>query len=131
MRSLLLVLLSASFVGAQCFPEASCRGTEPPATQVIASGDTIRDNACGTVKPISATGAVTTNTTNTITTPSAGNAGCLMLLCNVGAQAITLDHNANFLTSDGNDLELAATLCVPVGRVGTVWRTVGAAVAGS
>jgi len=101
----------------------------PIPSQTINSGTTITADACGSVKSLTATGAVTTNTTNTFDAPAVFNTGCAMRVCNVGANAITLDANTNFLTSDGNDVVLAALTasavsCVTVVQSGTKWYQV-------
>lgn len=128
MRALLALCLlaSASAVGAQCFPEASCRVTAPPATQTIASGNTITADACGTVKNITAAGAVTTSTVDTFSTPNGGNAGCVMRVCNQGTNTITLDSNANFPGSGAADVALTQDDCVMVGQTGTRWLQISA-----
>jgi len=80
----------------------------PPTAQTIAAGNTITDNACGTIKKITSAGAVTTDTTNTFTAPAAGNDGCCMDVVNVGSNNITLDNNANFFSAGGADVVLGA-----------------------
>jgi len=80
----------------------------PPAAQTIAETNTITDDACGTAKLITAAGAVTTSTSATFTAPAAGNEGCCMDVINVGAQNITLDQNADFLSAGGADVVLGA-----------------------
>lgn len=96
---------------------------DPPAAQTIAAGGTIAHDSCGTLKLITAAGAVTTDTTNTFTAPAAGNEGCIMHVCNVGAQNITLDNNANFKSAGGADVVMTADDCVTVGSTGAsgVW----------
>lgn len=101
-----------------------------PATQVIASGGTIAADACGGLKRISSASAVTTDTTNTFTAPAAGNAGCLMLVCNMNASdAITLDVNALTKLVGGANVALAASACLAVGQDGTTWRQLTAQLA--
>lgn len=100
-----------------------------PATQTIAGGDTIAADACMSIKNISSASAVTTNTTNTFTAPAALNKGCFMMVCNVNAaDAITLDKNANFLSTAGADVVLLANSCIGVFSTGGsgVWRQVTA-----
>jgi hypothetical protein len=98
-----------------------------PATQTIAAGNTVAADACGGVKAITAAGAVTTSTTDTFTTPSAANAGCMMVVCNVGTtNTITLDKNANNLLTGGADVALLANSCISVISNGTLWRQIGA-----
>jgi hypothetical protein len=80
-----------------------------PAAQTIAAGNTIADDACGSLKLITSAGAVTTGTTNTFTAPAAGNKGCIMHVCNTGANNITLDNNANFKSSGGGRVALDRT----------------------
>lgn len=98
-----------------------------PTAQTIAAGNTITADACGGIKRIDAAGAVTTDTTNTFTAPAAGNAGCVMTVCNSGANSIALDKNALFVmdtTDEGGDgdLDLGADDCVSVGSDGSKWR---------
>lgn len=95
----------------------------PPAAQTIAAGNTVLDDACGTLKLITSAGAVTTDTTNTFTAPAAGNEGCIMHVCNTGANNITLDNNANFKSAGGADVVMTADDCVTVGSTGAsgVW----------
>lgn len=93
-----------------------------PTTQVIAATNTIAADACGGLKRISSASAVTTNTTNTFTAPAAGNKGCVMFLYNVNASdAITLDNNALFESTDGADVVLDAKGRIAVVSDGAVW----------
>jgi len=94
-----------------------------PSTQTIAAGNTIAGDACGSLKLITSAGAVTTDTTNTFTAPAAGNKGCIMHVCNTGANNITLDNNANFKSAGGADVVLTQDDCVTVGSTGAsgVW----------
>jgi len=91
--------------------------------QTIAAGDVIAANACGGLKLVTAGGAVTTSTTNTFTAPAFTNEGCIMHVCNSGAQNITLDNNANFKSAAAGDVVLTADDCVVVGSTGNsgVW----------
>jgi hypothetical protein len=75
----------------------------PIAAQTIADTNTITADSCGGAKLITSAGAVTTNTTNTFTAPAAANARCCMDVINTGANNITLDVNANFVTNLGVD----------------------------
>lgn len=98
-----------------------------PSAQTIAAGNTITANACGGIKRITASGSVTTDTTNTFTAPAASNAGCVMQVCNSGSNGIALDINANFVgdTTDiggDGDIDLTADDCVLVGSDGSKWR---------
>jgi len=124
-----LCLLMVGTAGAQCFPEASCRVTHSPAVQTIATGDTIKADACGSTKPVSAAGAVTTSTTNTFEVPNGGNSGCIMAVCNVSANTITLDSNT-FVGSGAANVSLTQDDCVMVGRVddpsGPLWLQLSA-----
>jgi hypothetical protein len=97
-----------------------------PATETIVATATITANACGTIKRITAAGAVTTNTTNTITAPSSANAGCRMVINNVGANTITLDKNANILLVGGADVALLANSSITVYSDGSIWRQITA-----
>ena len=99
----------------------------PTAAEDIAAAATITANACGAIKRISATGAQTTNTTNTFTAPDGSNAGCCMDVINVDtADAITLDTNANFFSAGAADVVLGIRDTVRVCSDGTVWTQVGA-----
>lgn len=94
-----------------------------PATQTIAAAGTIASDACGTVKRVTAAGAVTTSTTATFTAPDGTNNGCVMTVCNIGVtNTITLDRQAAFFTLAAADLALAANTCVLVGNDGVEWR---------
>ena len=90
-----------------------------PSSQTIAAGNTIAADACGSIKQITASGGVTTDTTNTFTAPAAGNSGCCMDVINVGAQTITLDENANFVSA--GDVALGAGDTARVCSNGTTW----------
>jgi hypothetical protein len=103
----------------------------PPATETIAAGAIITANACGGLKRVSAAGAVTTSTVDTFTAPALTNTGCQMTLVNVGANTITLDKNAKFLTLTAADLVLAANTSVVIVSDGTAWRQVTAILAGT
>ena len=93
-----------------------------PATQVIGAAGTIAADACGGLKRVSSAAAVTTNTTNTFTAPAAANTGCVMFLYNVNAaDAITLDSNALFESTDGADVVLDAKGRIAVVSDGSVW----------
>lgn len=92
-----------------------------PATQTVASGNTITANACGGIKLITNPSAVTTSTTDTFTAPSATNKGCEMFVINVGTSTITLDNNAKFKSAGGADIALTADDSVKVGSIGNIW----------
>lgn len=94
-------------------------------TQTIAGGDTIAADNCTGMKRVTAGGVVTTSTTDTFTAPAASNAGCIMHVCNTGANAITLDRNSKFNGQAGADTALAANACVTVGSTGTIWYQMG------
>jgi len=100
-----------------------------PSAQTIAEGDVITADACGTVKRITAAGAVTTNTTNTFTAPAASNAGCVMYLVNVGAQNITLDTNSNFVSAGAANVVVTANDALIVASDGTDWYQISALLA--
>jgi len=104
--------------------------TMMPVTQTIAAGGTIAADACGGYKRITAAGAVTTSTTSTFTAPDATQVGaCSMTVCNVGANTITLDNNAQFKSISGADIVLTADDCTMVVSDGTIWRSTGSLVA--
>ena len=97
-----------------------------PTAQTIASGNTIASDSCGSVKLITSAGAVTTSTTNTFTATSAIYKGCCMRVINVGANAITLDNNANFFSNGAADVVLGAADTVEVCTDGSFWYQIGA-----
>lgn len=93
-----------------------------PSTQTIAAGGTVAADACGGIKRVDAGGAVTTDTTNTFTAPTAALAGCVMHLKNVGGtHTITLDTNANFKSAGAANVSLAAGDTIIVGTDGSFW----------
>lgn len=101
-----------------------------PSTQTIDAGNTVTDDGCGTLKPISSAGAVTTNTTDTFTAPSTANTGCCMYVFNVGANNITLDNNAKFFSAGGANVVLTQFDVVQVCSYGsTAWVQVGPLIA--
>jgi hypothetical protein len=100
-----------------------------PDTQTIAAGNTITADGCGGLKNISAATAVTTSTTNTFTAPGVANTGCLMIVCNVGAEDITLDNNALFKSAGGSDVVATPDDCLTVNSDGSVWRQTSALLA--
>lgn len=91
----------------------------PPSSQTISAGNVITDDGCGTIKQITSAGAVTTDTTNTFTAPAAGNKGCCMDVVNVGAQNITLDNNANFVSQGAADVVMTGNDAVRVCSTGS------------
>lgn len=111
------VMLSASGTGSV---------VAPPTAQTIAAGNTISANGCGTFKEITSGGAVTTDTTNTFTAPDSANAGCILHVCNSGANNITLDNNALFQSAGGADVVMTGNDCVLVGTNGSVWYQLSA-----
>jgi len=125
MRKLLLALLLVfpQVLHASTFGDGTFSSdiNPAPAAETIAAGGTITANACGTIKQITAGGAVTTSTTNTFTAPASGNSGCVMYVCNVGSNAITLDNNANFKSAAAGNVAVGADDCLTVGSVGSVW----------
>jgi len=95
-------------IGSNTSP-ASVFVVTPPAASTIVANDTITANACGTIMLLTADLPVTTNTTNTFTTPAAANAGCCMDVVNIGTNAtntITLDANTNFTSAGAADVVL-------------------------
>ncbi len=99
-----------------------------PAAQTIGAGGTVAADACGGMKMISSAGGVTTDTTDSITAPAAGNAGCCMRIVNVGANSITLDNNAHFASAGAADVVLGATDAADVCSSGALgkWYQTGA-----
>ncbi len=98
----------------------------PPATETIAAAAVITADACGTIKRIDGA-TVTTDTTNTFTTPTASHAGCCMDVINVdAADTITLDANANFKTAGGANQALGPFDTIRVCSDGSVWYQMGA-----
>lgn len=100
-----------------------------PLTQTIAAGNTVTADGCGGLKNISSAGAVTTSTTNTFTAPATTNTGCTMVVCNVGAENITLDNNALFKSAGGADVVVTPDDCLAVNSDGSVWRQTSALLA--
>lgn len=99
----------------------------PPAAEAITAGAVITANACGTIKQINSVGAVTTDTTNTFTAPTATNSGCCMDVINVDtADAITLDTNTNFKSAGAADVVLGINDSARVCSNGTFWFQVSA-----
>lgn len=126
----LILLAFARLSSAQsCLPLANCVTSPIPSTQTIASGSIITANACGGLKRVSSAGSVTTSTTDTFTAPSVGNINCWMAVCNVGANAITLDNNARFKSAAAGDVVLGADDCVSVVSTGGIWYQVSALLA--
>lgn len=97
----------------------------PPSTQTIADTNTITDDACGGIKPISSAGSVTTNTTNTFTAASSANRGCCMDVVNVGANTINLDENASFQAAS-DPVALGQYDTVRVCNDSSIWYMIGA-----
>lgn len=85
-------------------------------TQTVAAGETVSADACGAIKRITSAGAVTTSTTDTFAQFITSGASCIMHVCNVGSNNITLDDNARFIA--GGDVVLTANDCVQVGAAG-------------
>ncbi len=99
------------------------------ATQTIAAAGTIAADACGSIKRISSAGVVTSSTTDTMSVPSTSNAMCVMDVCNVGSNNITLDNNSHFKSIGGADIVLTPDDCTRVGQVGGYWASLGSLVA--
>jgi hypothetical protein len=93
------------------------------ATQTIAEAGTVAADQCGGVKRISSDGVVTSSTTTTFASPTSSNQ-CRQSTCNVGAQNITLDYNAGFLSFGAADVLLTPNDCVDVAFDGVVWRQI-------
>lgn len=99
------------------------------ATQTIAAAGTVAADACGSIKRISSAGVVTSSTTTTFTAASTSNAMCVMDVCNVGSNNITLDNNTAFKSIGGADIVLTPDDCTRVGQVGGYWTSLGSLVA--
>ena len=99
----------------------------PPATQVVAAGNAITADACGTVKNISSATAVTTGTVNSFTDPTTNVfVGCCMTVHNVNASdSITIDSNAKTILNGGTDLVLGAQDTMQICGDSTYWYQVG------
>ena len=94
----------------------------PVSSQTIAAGNVITSSACGGVAILYAASAVTTDTTNTFTAPTAGNKGCcLRLVLDRLSANITLDNNALFDSAGGADVVMTAKDSVEVCQAGTYW----------
>jgi hypothetical protein len=96
------------------------------ATQTIGAGGIIAADSCSGIKNITSAGAVTTSTVDSIATPAAANTNCSMVVCNVGANTITIDKNANILLQGGADVALLANSCATFMSNGTIWRQITA-----
>jgi hypothetical protein len=96
----------------------------PVATQVIGAGGTIAADSCGGLKLISAAGAVTTDTTNSFTAPSAALAGCCMTVFNAGdTNSVTIDGNTlTVVVGSAANLAVTAYDAVNFCCDGTTWR---------
>lgn len=92
-----------------------------PSAQTIASGGTIASDACGGIKKITNNDAVTTDTTNTFTAPSAANTGCVMFVLNVGTSTITLDNNALFVSKSAGNVAVTGNDALTVASDGSKW----------
>jgi hypothetical protein len=99
----------------------------PLTAQTIAAGNTVTADSCGAVKLLTSAGAVTTDTSNTFTAPSAANTGCCMdiYLDNGAGGNVTLDANASFNTVGGADVVLTTCDSVRVCNNGTDWFQAG------
>lgn len=103
------------------------------ATVTVIDGSTIGlpDGACGGILRLEGTTDVQTDETNTITAPSASNAGCVVILVSVASSngRITLDDNALFDTGAGypsaGSLVLGTNDVVMIMSLGTKWTIVG------
>ncbi len=95
----------------------------PVSTQALTAGVTIDvSNSCGGVLRLSAVSNVTTDTTNTLSAPSASNFGCVVTLFHTGGGGlITLDNNARFLFKETSDLILGTNDTATVVQIGTAW----------
>lgn len=102
-----------------------------PSAETIADGGTITADGCGGIKRVTAAGEVTTGTTNTFTAPGAVNTGCVMFVCNSGANTINLDDNANFQAAASGNVALTAEDCVTVGSDGAIWRQLAPILSGN
>lgn len=114
--------------GANITHDANGWRVKRPADQTIGAGGTVAADACGTWKPITAAGAVTTSTTDTFAAPANANIDCCMDVVNVGTNAITLDNNARFYSAGAVDVVLGAQDSVRVcsAGAGTWWVQIGA-----
>lgn len=122
-----MVIKNDGDVGIGTTSPASKFVVAPPASAAVAGGGTITADACGTIKQITSTGNVTTNTTNTFTAPTASYAGCCMIVINVDtADTITLDANTLFKTIGGANQALGPSDAVEVCSNGTAWYQIGA-----
>jgi len=96
-----------------------------PAQQSVASGGTITADACGGIKRITAAGAYTTDTTNTITAPTSALAGCAMDIVYLGTDTLTLDANTLFKTNYGANIALTQYDTIRVSNDGSTWYQIG------
>lgn len=97
-----------------------------PENQVVGAGDVIVADGCGTIKSISAGSNVTTNTTDTFSTPTARQNGCCMYVVNTDTtDTITLDNNSNFYSAGAADVVLGPSDSVTVCTNGSKWYQIG------
>lgn len=120
--------ISSGAVGIGISNPANKFVVQAPSAETIVAAATITANACGTIKKITSAGGVTTNTTNTFTSPTSGYDGCCMDVFNSGANTITLDQNAKFKTSGGANVSLTSGSFVRVCSNGTNWYQLTAVV---
>lgn len=121
-----LIVNSSGNVGIGTTVPRSKFVVSPPVAEVIAGAATITADACGTIKQITSSGNVTTNTTNTFTAPSSGYGGCCMRVINVDStDTITLDNNAKFFSAGATDVALGPADSLEVCSDGTSWYQIG------
>jgi hypothetical protein len=71
----------------------------PVAAAVLGAGGTISTvGACGGLIELSVTANRTTDTTDSLTAPTAGNKGCVVHIVNTGGGTISIDNNAHCFT---------------------------------
>lgn len=113
--------VSGGAIGIGLTNPASMFVVQSPSAESITAGATITANACGTIKKLTSAGNVTTDTTNTFTSPTSGYDGCCMDVYNTGANTITLDQNAKFKTSGGANVSLTSGSFTKVCSNGANW----------
>jgi len=90
--------------------------------QTLSAGETIAANACGGFKRIGSGSSLSTDATDTFTTPASAGQGCIMEVCNVNVTfTITLVDNVNFDPATAGNVVLSPNECITVGNTGTIW----------
>lgn len=98
-----------------------------PATQTIASGQSVAADACGGFKLVRTESSITTSTSDTFaSTATATKLPCVMWVVNAGTHTLTLDNNSKFMTAGDLNVVLGSTRSLTViGLAGRGWTQGG------